>query len=119
MPASEIRRRVEEKLRLLEIEGYRDRNPFDLSGGQIQRVALAGILAMEPDVLVLDEPTSQLDPQGSDEVFQVVEKLAHSGITIFMAEHKVEKLASYCDKMIWKCLEWRHLYLPGSAAALG
>lgn len=100
VPASEIRRRVEEKLRLLEIEGYRDRNPFDLSGGQIQRVALAGILAMEPDVLVLDEPTSQLDPQGSDEVFQVVEKLAHSGITIFMAEHKVEKLASYCDKIL-------------------
>ena len=51
-------------------------------------------------MLVLDEPTSQLDPQGSDEVFQVVEKLAHSGITIFMAEHKVEKLASYCDKIL-------------------
>lgn len=96
----EIFKRVEEKLRLLDIEEYRDRNPFDLSGGQTQRVAIASILAMEPKVIVLDEPTSQLDPQGSEEVFRVVDKLAKTGITIIMVEQKMEKLASYCHKIL-------------------
>lgn len=92
--------RVNEVMELLDIAAYRDRNPFDLSGGQMQRVALAGILAMRPDVLVLDEPTSQLDPAGSEEVFAAVDKLSKSGITIFMVEQKLEKLADYCDKIL-------------------
>lgn len=71
-----------------------------MSGGQMQRVAIASILAMEPDVLLLDEPTSQLDPQGSEEVFHTVELLARTGITIFMIEQKMEKLAAYCDKIL-------------------
>ena len=100
VPREEILKRVERSLELLEISPYRERNPFDLSGGQIQRVAIAGILAMEPEVLVLDEPTSQLDPQGSEEVFRVVDRLAGSGITIIMAEHKMEKLASYCSRLL-------------------
>lgn len=99
-PREVILRRVEENLKLLDIEEYRDRNPFDLSGGQTQRVAIASILAMKPQVIVLDEPTSQLDPQGSEEVFRVVEKLAKTGITIIMVEHKMEKLARYCDKLL-------------------
>ena len=66
----------------------------------MQRVAIASILAMEPDVLLLDEPTSQLDPQGSEEVFHTVELLARTGITIFMIEQKMEKLAAYCDKIL-------------------
>ena len=100
VPRDEIVKRVEENLRLLDIEEYRDRNPFDLSGGQTQRVAIASILAMNPQVIVLDEPTSQLDPQGSEEVFRVVEKLSEMGITIIMVEHKVEKLAAYCHKIL-------------------
>ncbi|WP_313154612.1 ABC transporter ATP-binding protein [Lacrimispora sp.] len=100
IPKEEIFKRVEENLKLLDIEEYRDRNPFDLSGGQTQRVAIASILAMEPKVIVLDEPTSQLDPQGSEEVFRVVDKLAKTGITIIMVEQKIEKLASYCDKIL-------------------
>ena len=100
VPREEILERVERSLELLEISPYRERNPFDLSGGQIQRVAIASILAMEPEVLVLDEPTSQLDPQGSEEVFRVVDRLAGSGITIIMVEHKMEKLASYCSRLL-------------------
>lgn len=97
---AEIVRRVEENLRLLDIDRYRDRNPFDLSGGQTQRVAIASILAMEPEIIVLDEPTSQLDPQGSEEVFRVVGELAKKGITIIMVEQKLEKLAAFCDKIL-------------------
>ena len=99
VPREEILKRVERSLELLEISPYRERNPFDLSGGQIQRVAIASILAMEPE-LVLDEPTSQLDPQGSEEVFRVVDRLAGSGITIIMVEHKMEKLAAYCSRLL-------------------
>lgn len=100
IPREEIIRRVEDNLSRLDILDYKNRNPFDLSGGQTQRVAIASILAMEPKVIVLDEPTSQLDPQGSEEVFQVVEALKQSGITILMVEHKMEKLAEYCDKIL-------------------
>mgnify|MGYP002711355359 CR=1 FL=1 len=63
---------VDEVMELLDIAAYRDRNTFDLSGGQMQRVALAGILAMKPEVIVLDEPTSQLDTAGREEVFAAV-----------------------------------------------
>lgn len=100
VPRADILERVDRSLELLEIESCRDRNPFDLSGGQIQRAAIASILAMEPEVLVLDEPTSQLDPQGSEDVFRVVERLASSGITIIMVEQKMEKLASHCDRLL-------------------
>lgn len=100
VPKEEMIARVKRVLKLLDIEEYRDRNPFDLSGGQMQRVAIASILAIEPEVLVLDEPTSQLDPAGSEEVFRAIEKLTKSGITIIMVEQKMEKLAEYCDRIL-------------------
>ena len=96
----EMRERIEESLELLNITAIKDKNPFDLSGGQMQRVAIAGVLAMKPDILILDEPTSQLDPKGSEEVFKVIENLTKQGITIIMAEHKMEKLAQYADKIL-------------------
>lgn len=96
----EMKARVEQVLKQLDIWQYRDRNPFDLSGGQMQRVALAGVLVMQPEVIILDEPTSQLDPQGTEEVFRVVDQLTKTGITIIMIEQKIEKLAAYCDRLM-------------------
>ena len=100
VPREEMHKRAEEALKLLDIWQYRERNPFDLSGGQMQRVAIASVLVMRPDVMVLDEPTSQLDPEGSEEVFRAVEKLTKSGITILMIEQKIEKLAAYCSRIL-------------------
>ena len=100
VPKEAMIRRIDEAMELLAITKYKERNPFDLSGGQMQRMAIAGILAMRPEVIILDEPTSQLDPQGREEVYQAVSKLAESGITIFMAEHNMEKIASYSDRIL-------------------
>lgn len=96
----EMKRRIGQVLKELDIWQYRDRNPFDLSGGQMQRVAIASVLVMQPEVIILDEPTSQLDPEGTEEVFRVVGQLARSGKTILMVEQKLEKMAAYCDRLI-------------------
>ncbi|GEK90152.1 energy-coupling factor transport system ATP-binding protein [Alkalibacterium putridalgicola] len=96
----EMHRRIEQYLKLLDVFGLKDKNPFDLSGGQMQRVAIASVLAMEPDVLILDEPTSQLDPQGSREVFEVIEQLTEKGMTIILVEHKMEQIAQYADRVL-------------------
>ncbi|CZQ97643.1 abc transporter [Trichococcus palustris] len=100
LPRGEMIRRIEESLDLLDIRKVKDKNPFDLSGGQMQRVAIAGVVAMKPKILVFDEPTSQLDPQGSEEVFRVVENLTKEGITIIMAEQKMDKIAKYADRVL-------------------
>lgn len=97
---SEMIRRIDEALELLDIVKYKDRNPFDLSGGQMQRMAIASIIAMQPEIIILDEPTSQLDPQGSEEVFKAVQSLAKKGITIVMVEHKMEKIAAYSNRVM-------------------
>ncbi|MGV2805548.1 ATP-binding cassette domain-containing protein, partial [Clostridium perfringens] len=83
-----------------EIDYLRDKNPFELSGGQKQRVALASIIVMEPDVLVIDEPTSQLDPKGTEEVFKIIELMKKKGKTIILVEHKIELIAEYADNVI-------------------
>ena len=100
LPRAEMRARIDWALQLLDIEAYRDRNPFDLSGGQMQRLAIASVVAMRPAVMVLDEPTSQLDPQGAGEVFQAVRSLCQEGLTIIMVEHKMEKIAQYADRLL-------------------
>lgn len=96
----QIIERVNTSLELLDIAALKDQNPFDLSGGQMQRVAIASVIAMRPKILILDEPTSQLDPQGSEEVFKVVENLSKEGMTIIMAEHKIDKVAHYADRIL-------------------
>ncbi len=100
VPRDEMMVRIEKALRLLGLWEVRDRSPFALSGGQMQRLAIASVLAMEPDVLVLDEPTSQLDPSGTREVFDAVAALCRQGMTVIMAEHKIELLAAHADRIL-------------------
>ncbi|MDT2524056.1 MULTISPECIES: energy-coupling factor ABC transporter ATP-binding protein [Enterococcus] len=93
-------KKVQELLALFKLEELKEKNPFELSGGQKQRVALASIVALDPDVILLDEPTSQLDPQSTEEVFEIIAKLKKQGKTIVVIEHKVDLLAEYCDEII-------------------
>lgn len=96
----EMKERIDYSLKLLDIYKFKDRNPFDLSGGQMQRMAISSIVAMRPEIIVLDEPTSQLDPQGSDEVFKAIQNLSKEGMTVIMVEHKMEKIAKYSDRIM-------------------
>lgn len=96
----EMRQRIDYSLELLDIHRFKDRNPFELSGGQMQRMAIASIIAMRPEIIVLDEPTSQLDPQGSEEVFKAIQSLSKEGMTIILVEHKIEKIARYSDRVM-------------------
>jgi energy-coupling factor transporter ATP-binding protein EcfA2 len=94
LPEAVMRRRVEEALDALAIAHLRDRSPNTLSGGERQRVAIAGALAAAPSGLVLDEPTSQLDPQGADDVLAALARLnADLGTTVLLAEHRLERAA--------------------------
>ncbi|MDH5313643.1 MAG: ATP-binding cassette domain-containing protein [Actinomycetota bacterium] len=93
-----MRRRVEEMLDLLDIEPLRRRSVRTLSGGEQQRVAIAAALAAGPRILVLDEPTSQLDPQGAEHVVAALQRLVHDhGITVLLAEHRLERVAGFVD----------------------
>lgn len=82
-------------------ETFMERSPFDLSGGQMRRVAIAGVLALEPEVLVLDEPTAGLDPQGRKEVMNMFHSLyKNKGLTIVLVTHQMDDVAEYADHMI-------------------
>ena len=104
---------VEKILKLLEIEKLRDKNPYNLSGGQKQRVALASIIAMNPDVLVIDEPTSQLDPKGTEDIFKIINLMANEGKTIILVEHKLELIAEYAENIL--VLDEGEIILSGKA----
>ena len=96
-----MRRRVEEALDALGIAHLRDRSPSTLSGGERQRAAIAGALATGPQVLVLDEPTSQLDPQGAEDVLAALTRLnADLGTTVLLAEHRLERAAPLADRAV-------------------
>ena len=96
---------IELAKRILPIVGldasYMERSPFDLSGGQMRRVAIAGVLAMEPEVLVLDEPTAGLDPQGRKEMMDMFYQLYRTqGLTIILVTHQMDDVANYADHMV-------------------
>src|SRR6185436_10879039 len=100
LPVEEIKRRVPAALKAVRLEGLEGKHPHQLSGGQKQRLAIAAALALQPDVLVLDEPTSQLDPVGTAEVFAVVRELNRTrGMTIILVSHASEELAEYADRV--------------------
>lgn len=81
-------------------ETYLEKSPFDLSGGQKRRVAIAGILAMNPDILILDEPTAGLDPQGAKEMMNLFQKIHSTGKTVIIVTHDMNQVLEYCDEVI-------------------
>ncbi|HCI28689.1 MAG TPA: cobalt ABC transporter ATP-binding protein [Fervidobacterium sp.] len=95
----EMHERIDTVLKQFDLYKKKDKNPFELSGGQLQRLAIASVLALQPEILILDEPTSQLDPCGTTEVFEAISQLKTLGITVIIVEHKFEKLVEYVDKI--------------------
>ncbi len=109
VPQATMRKRVEEVIDQLDIAHLRQRRVSTLSGGEKQRVAIAAVLTLQPKVLVLDEPTSQLDPQAAEEVLHALVRLNRDlGLTIVLSEHRLERVAQYADRM---------LYLPGNGGS--
>lgn len=101
LPQATMRKRVEETLDQLNIAHLRHRRISTLSGGEKQRVAIGSVLTLQPQVLVLDEPTSQLDPQAAEEVLTVLQKLnADLGLTVILSEHRLERVVQYADRMV-------------------
>lgn len=109
MPPQEMRVRVEETLDLLDLAPLRDRPLAELSGGERQRVAIAAALALRPAILVLDEPTSQLDPKSAEDVLNALARLnSDLGLTVIIAEHRLERVLPFADQL---------LFLPGEGHA--
>jgi len=101
VPYEEMLPRIAAALDLVGLSGFDERSPMGLSGGQQQRLAIASTLAMKPQILFMDEPTSNLDPLGKDEVFDIARRLnQEEGMTVIVAEHEIEVLAEYADRII-------------------
>ena len=92
--------RVDAMIDLLHLDDIADANPLELSGGQRQRVAIAAVLVTDPPIVVLDEPTSQLDPQSTEDVFSIIALLKREGKTVILVEHKIDLVARYSDLVI-------------------
>ena len=101
VPTEEMPPRVSAALATVGLPGFEERSPMGLSGGQQQRLAIASVLAMHPRILFMDEPTSNLDPIGKEEVFELARKLnREDGLTVIVAEHECEVLAAYADRIV-------------------
>ena len=102
LPQEEIDKRVDEAMRMVGLkEKYKEKSPFELSGGQKRRVAIAGVLAMQPEYLILDEPTAGLDPKGRDDILSQIQKLQkEQGITVILVSHSMEDVAKYVDRIV-------------------
>lgn len=99
VPREEANEKVEQIIKLLNLEKIRNQNPYDLSGGQKQMVALASVIVLDPELIILDEPTSQLDPSSTLAVYNIVKNLKKQGKTIIIVDHKVDLLAQVCDEI--------------------
>ena len=100
IPRAEMMQRILKVCKDLDIMHLLEKNPMELSGGQCQRVAFASILAMDADTIVIDEPTSQLDPEGTQDVFRIIHYLKEQGKTVILVEHKIDLIARYADELI-------------------
>ncbi len=118
LPRAEILSRVDEALRYLNISYLRDRETFNLSGGEKQKVALAGVLAMRPSILLLDEPLASLDPASALETLDMVRRLADEGMTVLMIEHRVEDVLRIRPDRVMFMAEGQIRYL-GPVEGLG
>ncbi len=120
LPVAEIARRVAESLALVGMQGFEERYPFHLSGGQKQRVAIAVALAMEPAILVLDEPTSELDPKGKSEVLQTIRRLNRDhGRTVVLVTHETDELVQVADRIVLLSEDGQMLAVGTSGDMLG
>ena len=99
LPMEEVQNRVEEALKRVGMSGYEKKAPHHLSGGQKKRVAIAGILAMKPEIMVLDEPTAGLDPQGVVNLSKLLDELNSEGITILISTHEVDLVPNYAKRV--------------------
>ena len=100
IPRERMIERVDELVKMFHLEELVDKNPYELSGGQKQRVALASMIALDPEVVIMDEPTSQLDPKSTEDIFEIVNILKEQGKTIILIEHKIDLIAEYCDSIL-------------------
>ena len=99
LPMDEVQHRVEEALKRVGMEGFEKKAPHHLSGGQKKRIAIAGILAMKPEIMILDEPTAGLDPQGALKIMNLLSELNKEGITIVISTHDVDLISQYVNKI--------------------
>ena len=95
----EVERRIEESLKMVGMEGFEEKTPHHLSGGQQKRVAIAGIIAMRPEIMILDEPTAGLDPEGVDKVLNILNDLNREGISIIISSHDIEMVSQFAEKI--------------------
>ncbi|WP_407423996.1 energy-coupling factor ABC transporter ATP-binding protein [Methanobrevibacter sp.] len=95
----EVEKRVNEALELVGMEKFKDKTPHHLSGGQQKRVAIAGIIAMKPEIMILDEPTAGLDPQGVDKVLDILNNLNKDGMSIVISSHDIEMVNGFAEKI--------------------
>lgn len=114
----EIKKRTIDAIRFTGIsQDILDKSPFDLSGGQKRRVAIAGVIAMKPDVLVLDEPAAGLDPRGRREILGGLRRLVdETGMTIILVSHSMEDMAHYCDNVV--VMNASHVYKSGTVSEI-
>lgn len=100
VPREKMIKKVQELIKIFRLEKLVDKNPYELSGGQKQRVALASMIALDPEIVIMDEPTSQLDPKSTEDIFEIIRLLKKQGKTIILVEHKIDLVAEYCDHIL-------------------
>ena len=99
LPMDEVQHRVEEALKRVGMERFEKKAPHHLSGGQKKRIAIAGIIAMKPEIMILDEPTAGLDPDGVEKVLNIMNQLNKEGMTLIISSHDIDMISKYADKI--------------------